>query len=58
MRWLRPSKEEAGVGNMNEYASPACSAHEVDHPYMWAPPQRRPGLLTWALHLVARRRHR
>ena len=38
----------------NEFASPACSAHEMDPAYMWA--ERRGGWLARAFSLLRRRR--
>jgi hypothetical protein len=41
-------------GGEGEFASPACSAHEMDPAYMWASPQPRPSLLRRILTLFRR----
>jgi len=45
-----------GGGAENEFASPACYAHEMDPAYMWAAPQRRPSLLWRIIALLKRSR--
>jgi hypothetical protein len=39
----------------SDFASPACSAHEMDPAYMWAEPRRRAG---WLRRLLDRLRPR
>ena len=51
----RASKDEEAPGS-DEFASPACSAHEMDPAYMWA--ERRVGWLARALSFLRSRRAR
>jgi hypothetical protein len=48
------SKDE-GVQAGEEFASPACYAHEMDPAYLWAEPRRREGWLRRAMRLLRRR---
>jgi hypothetical protein len=49
------SKNEEALA-LDEFASPACSAHEMDPAYMWA--ERRVGWLARALSFLRSRRLR
>jgi hypothetical protein len=51
-----PAVAETSGDTENEFASPACYAHEMDPAYMWASPQRRPSLLRRILTLLRRGR--
>ena len=53
----RASKDEAkdeGVQAGEEFASPACYAHEMDPAFMWAEPRRRDGWLRRVLRRLTR----
>jgi hypothetical protein len=48
------ASEDEGL-QADEFASPACSAHEMDPAYMWAEPRRQEG---WLRRFLSRWRSR